>query len=175
NDPTATPTRIGFAALLVLASLVGTTAAFKAHFESIPNAPYSILETPATEPIPVPQRIPPPAPGRVRVYRGVLNGDPDTPQVGAAYRDNPESAPSGGTNFLSDREAYQHAFGNGSENGISVTTDEGTANQYGPNAIIYDVPKDVFDRLPIGDPTQAERVFGYSIPREYKVGTIRPK
>ena len=83
---------------------------------------------------------------------------------------------SGDHHFLSSIEAREHAFhGRGFHpDGVSVTTDPDVAALYGSYTVIYDVPRQVFDRLPGGDPTLGEYVFKYSIPEEYRAGVTTP-
>src|SRR5262249_30258523 len=126
DDPSATATRKGAAILLVLISLYGTRAAFKAHFRPAPTLTEEAVEVPPGTPAPS-QQFPPPKPGFVRVYRGVLSGDPNQPQVGVPYRGNPSSAPSGATNFMPQGQATGHAFGQLNPNGLSVSIDLGNA------------------------------------------------
>lgn len=174
DDPSVSSDRLAFAVLLTLISLVGVRAAYKARITPRAGSPSNTIETPANAALPSGQ-IPPAKPGTVRVYRGIYDGDPDVLQVGKAYRNDPSSAPSGAENFLSPHEAEFHA-GNITSTGVSVTRHLGTAQDtYGPRVIAYDVPEAVFERLPRGDIRQDEFVFGYSIPKEYKVGVIEGK
>ena len=84
--------------------------------------------------------------------------------------------PSGAQHFLSPAEAREHAFhGRGFHpDGVSVTTNPAVARLYGSHTIIYDAPREVFDSLPVGDPTLGERVFKFSIPEVYRVGVTQP-
>jgi hypothetical protein len=107
----------------------------------------------------------------VRLYRGTSS--PGKPQVSHAMRDTPtEQVPSGETEFMSLREAREHAFhGRGYHpDGVSVTTDARTAAKFGTHTIEYRIPRTVFERLPAGDPAQAELVFKHSIPEKYVTG-----
>lgn len=87
-----------------------------------------------------------------------------------------EEIPSGDLDFLLPAEAREHAFhGRGFHpDGVSVTTDPEVAILYGSHTVIYDVPRWLFDRLPVGDPTLGERVFKHSIPEVYRVGVTQP-
>jgi hypothetical protein len=130
-----------------------------------------------------------PAEATIPVYRGTA--DPNVPQVARSQRGLPsDQVINGGKQFLSDPEGAFHnkggmmdAEGNiiyegekgmklepSHPDGVSVSKDPGTASRYGTHTIKYAVPKDVYSRLPEGDPTQFEKVFKGSIPEEYRVG-----
>ena len=112
---------------------------------------------------------------RIRVYRGTSH--PDVPQVSRSMRTKlMEEVLSGEQHFLSSTEAREHAFhGRGFHpDGVSVTAEAEVAALYGSHTVIYDIPRRVFDRLPVGDPTLGERVFKFSIPEAYRVGVMKP-
>jgi hypothetical protein len=114
--------------------------------------------------------IPPPREGTVRVYRGTAA--PDLVQVSRSMRGKPiEQVPSGGQHFLDAHEGRRHD-GNSSDDGVSVTTDLFTAELAGPSVLVYDVPREVFERLPTGAVALAEKVFKFSIPDAYLVGVF---
>jgi hypothetical protein len=68
-----------------------------------------------------------------------------------------------GNQILPLDEAHAHAFGRPSPEAVSATTDFRTAAGYpGRNTgavVVYDVPTTLWDRLPGGDPTLAEKLF----------------
>jgi hypothetical protein len=114
--------------------------------------------------------IPPPREGTVRVYRGTAA--PDVVQVSRTMRGKPiGEVPSGGLHFLSAHEGKRHD-GNSSDDGVSVTTDLFTAELAGPSVLVYDVPREVFERLPTGAVALAEKVFKFSVPDAYLVGVF---
>ncbi len=119
---------------------------------------------------------PPVEKGFVRIYRST--GKPKVTQLSPRQRDlaakNPDhQAPRGDESFLSDSEGHDHAFGENNPDGISVTTDFDTAmNVPSPTVLVYDIPKDVFNQLPRGEPLLGERVFKDSIPDEYVKGVF---
>ena len=117
--------------------------------------------------------IPPPKAGTTRVYRGTYS--PKVQQVSASMRGKPATEiPSGGEHFLDKAAAEQHAFNPAQHpEGVSVSTKDWAAGQYGSHTIHYDVPQTVFDQLPEGDPALFERVFRYSIREQYRVGVTR--
>jgi RHS repeat-associated protein len=124
-----------------------------------------------------------------RVYRGA--GRPEERQVGLRYRNNPQEAPEGDEVFVSDYEAALHKisphnieFGSAGSPAVSVSTDLGTAfeeftkvNPFGgakaKGVIVYDVPNAVFEKLPVADIGQLERVFYGSIPEKMRVDMVR--
>lgn len=111
--------------------------------------------------------------GFIRVYRG---NNFDGPQVSKRYREGgAAAAPSGADHFLDLNEGIQHAKAGagGTLDGLSVSTDVSRAVKFGQFLIVYDIPHDVFERLPIGDPSLAEKVFKHSIPEHYRVATLR--
>jgi hypothetical protein len=114
--------------------------------------------------------LPRPVEGTTRAYRGT--GHPDAPQVAERYRGDPASAPSGANDFLTAEEAKLHS-GAGHPEGVSVSESEVGATNYPGDTVVYDVPNDVFDKLPKGDPALQERVFKHSVPEVYRVGVIR--
>ncbi|MBT3585985.1 MAG: hypothetical protein HN509_13850 [Halobacteriovoraceae bacterium] len=111
-------------------------------------------------------------PGHTLVYKGTAY--PDGPiisksQVGVDIKD----VPRGDQHFLSYGDGLLHSKIGGANlpDGISVTTHAPSATSYADNVVAYQVPNEVFEKLPAGDPTLAEKVFKFMIPDEYRVLT----
>jgi hypothetical protein len=77
------------------------------------------------------------------------------------------------TEYLTNEEAKQHAFGGRMHPAaVSATTSQSAAKLYGTHTIVYDIPKEILESLPFGDRALLEVVFKYVIPDKYKVGVL---
>ncbi len=125
----------------------------------------------ATESLPLPR------PGTKRIFRGT--NTPESIQLSRAEREamakDPMRTPRSGENdFMGYSDADSHAFaGQTHPDAISVTTDLSIARGYGQQTILfYDVPIEVFERLPVGDPVLGEVVVKHSIPERWLRGVV---
>lgn len=113
--------------------------------------------------------------GTRRIYRGTQN--PEQPQVGAKYRDDPSAAPPPGRR-LSAAEAEQHvAFVEPDPRAVSATTDLPTALRYPTPAhgevVVYDVPITFLEDFVVeGDPLLGELLFPDQIPDTFRIGRL---
>lgn len=106
----------------------------------------------------------------VRVYRGT--GNIQSMEVSRSHRGSDLSnVPRGDEEFLTLREGSLHSGSAdaGIDTGISVSTNYNSAASYGSYVKIYDLPAEMFDRLPSGDVALYEKVVKHSIPDEYLV------
>jgi len=125
--------------------------------------------------------LPRPRAGTVRVYRGT--GQPGRLQVSHSMRGRPPGEiPRGDQSFFGPFEAVRlasrHAFGadDVASDAVSTTTDLHTARIFARAnrgaVLVYDVPREVFERLPPGDRAIGEVIFRHSIPDEFVVGLL---
>lgn len=122
-------------------------------------------------------RFPAPAQGTVRVYR--YTSFPDRQMIARSLHAQAERnpmfmAPRGDQHFFTAEEGLRHSGGTLPE-GVSVTVNADKMQPSGrwTHVVAFDVPEEVFRRLPMGAPELGERVFKYSIPVEYTVA-VRP-
>ncbi len=120
----------------------------------------------------IPQ-IPTPRTGTVRVYKGTNFYKGAVTSKSQAGKSADEVL-SGEDFFLSQEEANQHSVRAEAfhMDGVSVSRDPTLITKYGAYVRIYDIPQNVFERLPTGAPELNEFVFKYSVPEKFRIMTL---
>jgi hypothetical protein len=117
--------------------------------------------------------IPEVQPGHVRMYKGsnFFKGPAvSQSQAGKA----PQEVPDGGLVFMDQSDANTHSVRAEAfhPDGVSVSTDKTVPINYGSHIRIYDVPREVVEKLPWGARGLSEYVFKYSVPERYRIKTL---
>ena len=117
--------------------------------------------------------VPDPAKGTVRLYKGTNYSQ--GPAISRSMVGKPtEEILDGGEHFLDQAEARMHSIRAEAfhKDGVSVSKDKTVILNYGSYVRIYDVPLEVFSKLPFGEPGLGEYVFRYSVPERFRVMTL---